>query len=304
MLVNRNNTVYLANYQTKLLHRWVDGNSIPTTMNVSTSVYPYSIFVTTNEDIYVTSSTSYVDKWVLNSTNKVLQLYVTSGYCYDLFMDGNNSLYCSLYNSHKVIKRSLNNTDTQTITVAGTGCNGISPTNLYYPRGIFVDNSFNLYVADSSNHRIQVFPPGKLIGRAVAGREAFGTIILQNPTDVILDADGHLFIVDNGNYRIVASDFNGFRCIIGCSGQGNTADKFLSPQTMAFDRNGNIFVVDTSNYRIQKFLLATNSCSEYFIITISRSLYSIYLDATNISQQTSTTSTSTGNIFFNTVNFA
>ena len=84
MLVNRNNTVYLANYQTKLLHRWVDGNSIPTTMNVSTSVSPYSIFVTTNEDIYVTSNTSYVDKWVLNSTNKVLQLYVEGGYCYDL----------------------------------------------------------------------------------------------------------------------------------------------------------------------------------------------------------------------------
>ncbi len=84
---------------------------------------------------------------------------------------------------------------------------------LYNPNGIFVDNNFNLYVADTGNHRIQFFQSGQLTATTVVGKGAPGTISLYNPTDVLLDADGYLFIVDSGNYRIVGSASNGFRCI-------------------------------------------------------------------------------------------
>ncbi|CAF3169160.1 unnamed protein product [Rotaria socialis] len=85
--------------------------------------------------------------------------------------------------------------------------------------------------------------------------------LLNGPTDIKVDADGNLFIVDQGNHRIVRFGLNGLYCIIGCSGaNGTESDQLESPSSIAFDTNGHIFVLDTGNSRIQKFLLATNSC--------------------------------------------
>lgn len=262
IFVNTNNTVYVANQQYSLIQVWLEGNHIPTTITLSNNSYPYSIFVTVNGDIYVDNGNSGVDKWRLNKTSSDATLYV-GGKCYDLFIDSNNSLYCSLYFSHQVIKRSLNDSDYQLTTVAGAGCPGFRSNMLFYARGIFVDKNFNLYVADSNNHRIQFFRSGQLNATTIAGTGAPGTIALSYPTDIVLDAEGYLFIVDESSYRIVGSDLNGFRCIVGCYGGGSGSNQLLFSQTMAFDRYGNIYVVDTSNHRIQEFLLATNSCSKY-----------------------------------------
>jgi tripartite motif-containing protein 71 len=165
---------------------------------------------------------------------------------------------------HQVIKRSLNSSDNQLTTVAGIDCPGFLFNMLYYPSGIFVDINFNLYVADSGNNRIQLFQSGQLNGTTVAGNTAPGTIALNFPTGIALDADGYLFIVDSDNNRIVGSGPNGFRCVAGCSGHSSLSNQLYNPQSMAFDSYGNIFVTDTGNGRIQKFLLATNSCSKCF----------------------------------------
>jgi hypothetical protein len=261
IFVNMNNTVYVANRQYSLIQVWLEGIITPTTINATYS-YPLSIFVTITDDIYINNNNYDVEKWTLNSTNSVSSLYV-GGQCYDLFIDSNNSLYCSLYSSHQVIKRSLNSSDYQTTVVAGTGCSGCAFNMLYYPRGIFVDSNFNLYVADSSNNRIQLFPSGQSNGATMAGAGAPETITLNYPTDVVLDGDGYLFIVDSDNNRIIGSGPNGFHCIVACSGYGSSSDQLAYPQSMAFDSYGNIFVTDQSNNRVQKFLLVTNSCGKY-----------------------------------------
>ena len=90
------------------------------------------------------------------------------------------------------------------------------------------------------------------------------TIVLSYPTCVILDADGFLFIVDNDNNRIVASDSYGFRCLVGClKTPGNASDQLYYPWILSFDSYGNMFVTDRYNHRVQKFLLATNSCGKH-----------------------------------------
>ena len=164
---------------------------------------------------------------------------------------------------HRVIRRSLDSNDTQTIVVAGGDCGGFLPNMLYSPSGISVANNFDLYVADTGNHRIQVFHPGQPNGTTVAGREAFGTITLRQPTTVVLDADEYLFIIDCYHHRLVRSTPDGFQCVVGCSEVGGSgSDQLSHPQTMAFDSNGNIFIIDRDNHRLQKFLLASNSCSK------------------------------------------
>jgi hypothetical protein len=214
-------------------------------------------------DIYINNwAYSRTDVWRENSNGPISTLYI--GYqCYNVFVDTNDSLYCSLQSYHRVIKRSLNSSNSQLTTVAGTGCSGYLPNMLYNPRGIFVTINFDLYVADAGNNRIQLFHQGQLNGTTVVGSGAPGTIQLQNPVAVMLDADGYLFIADSSSSRIIGSGPYGFRCVVGCTnGYGSASNQLSYPQSMAFDSYGNIFVADSYNNRVQKFMLSSNSCSK------------------------------------------
>ena len=185
--------------------------------------------------------------------------------CWDLFININNVLYCSLSERHQIIAKSLNNDLNLLTIVGGTGSAGSTSTTLNNPRGIFVDITLNLYVADCGNNRIQLFRSGKLSATTIVGNGSLNiTITLNCPTSIILDGNNYLFIVDSGNNRIVGSDANGFRCIIGCSGSSGSASYQLNhPWAISFDSSGNIFVSDQGNNRIQKFSLLTDSSGKY-----------------------------------------
>lgn len=233
-------------------------------MNISGGLNaPYALFVTDAGDIYVDNgySNSRVDKWLFNTTSSVPAMYMCAQ-CYGLFIDINNTLYCSMFSLHQVISNSQRNGSNTWTIVAGNGVAALSTNSLYNPRGIFVDKNFNLYVADSENDRIQMFTPGQLNGTTLAGTGAPSTIALLYPTSVVLDADGYLFIVDCFYHRLIGSGPSGFRCIAACSGAGSTSTQLYYPLTLSFDSYGNIFVTDQYNHRIQKFLLTYNSCSE------------------------------------------
>ena len=226
---------------------------------------PFDIFVTSDGEIYVDNGENdhRVEKWRLNVTNST-NVMSFSRRCYSLFIDLNNTLYCSSDIIHTVVKMSLIAGTNSTITVAaGNGTQGSSSMLLKYPNGIIVDEKLNLYVADCGNHRVQRFMLNQLNGTTVAGMGAPQTIELSCPTDITLDGDHFLFIVDHQNHRVVGSGPTGFRCIVGCSGgNGATAFQLNSPRSLAFDTDGNLFVLDSGIGRIQKFQLATNTCSE------------------------------------------
>lgn len=264
--VDINNTVYIADRVDNRIIICPDGACFSTN-NISANLdSPYSLFVTFTGDIYIDNGkqNGCVEKWTSNGTNSTPVLFVTKA-CYGLFVDINDNLYCSIKDMHRVIKKSPDNHPNNSIVVAGTGCAGSPSHMLRDPNGIFVDDHFNLYVADSGNNRIQLFQRGLLNAITVAGSGASGSIALYSPTGVVLDAEGYLFIVDQKNHRIVGSGPRGFRCIIGCTGyNGSSPNQLLYPRTLSFDTYGNIYVSDTNNNRIQKFFLASNSCGMYF----------------------------------------
>ncbi len=171
----------------------------------------------------------------------------------------------TLSERHQIIAKSLSNDLSRSIIIGGTGSVGSTSNTLNNPRGIFVDTTLNLYVADCGNNRIQLFPSGKLSATTIVGNGSLNiTITLNCPTSIILDGNNYLFIVDSGNDRIVGSDASGFRCIIGCSGPSGSASYQLShPWAISFDSDGNIFVSDQGNNRIQKFSLLTDSSGKY-----------------------------------------
>ena len=229
LFVNSNNSIYTVNKKTNEILIRYNGNNSEPSRKISNRVSNLSsIFVRINGGIYVTST------------------------CYAIFVDIYESLYCSMFDKHRVNKKRLDGTTT---IVAGSELN-----TLNHPWGIFVDINLDLYVADSGNNRIQLFRWNQRNGITVAGQGSSKvTIELNEPRGVVLDGNRHLFIVDRGNDRIIGSDKNGFRCIFGCSGRGSTNDKLSGPISMLFDSYGNIYVTDRDNNRIQKISLSKKS---------------------------------------------
>ena len=207
-----------------------------------------SVFVTGSNNIYsYDDDNRQVSIWSVNATDGQPVMFI-SRYCRALFVDQNNSLYCSVIDMHQVLMKSLNDPMNTFITVAGTGCRGSDSDMLASPAGIFVDMNVNLYVADNDNHRIQLFVYGNRNGTTVAGDGASGTISLNYPRNIVLDGNGYLFIADTGNHRIVGSGPGGFRCVAGCTSESGSGSNQLSyPQSLNFDSDGNIWVADTEN---------------------------------------------------------
>ncbi|CAF1263922.1 unnamed protein product [Adineta steineri] len=263
IFVGIDNTVYVANAQTNQVVIWFEGSINPDEILSGSLSSPFDLFATPLGDIYVDNGANNgrVDKFSLNSNISTSAMSVPST-CYAIFVDISNTLYCSAFSSHQVVKKWLNDNVLTSTIVAGTGTAGSTATTLYYPYGIFVDAVINLYVADSYNSRIQMFPVGQLTGITLAGDSAPGTITLNSPNGIILDGNGYLFIADTYNQRIVGSGPYGFRCLFGCTTvAGSLPSQLYYPAILRFDSYGNLFVADRYNDRVQKFILASNSCS-------------------------------------------
>jgi tripartite motif-containing protein 71 len=265
VFVNNNNTVYIAANYLQEIQMWPPSGGSPIKTFSGSLSYPTSVFVTINGDVYADNGyNGRVEKWATNATNSVTVMTVPS-YCYSLFVDINDNLYCSLEGSNVVVKESLQNAPNTPIIVAGNSTSGNAPNMLNSPYGIFVTINLSLYVADFGNNRIQLFQLGQSKAITVVGSGAPGTFTLSGPAEVVLDFDGYLFIADYLSNRIIGSGPNGFRCVAGCSGSsGSSANKLYNPRSLSFDTYGNLFVDDRQNNRIQKFLLANNSCGNLY----------------------------------------
>ena len=265
IFINTKNMVYVADQTNNRIQVWHNGSVHPARTIFKNLSNPHSLFVTTEDDIYVSYTSSYtqVDKWTLDANSSVVVMSINY-YCNGLFVDISNTLYCSVIYYDQVVKQWLSDSVTTSTKIAGTGTSGSTSDMLSSPHGIFVDINFDLYVADCGNNRIQLFHLGQLNALTVAGKGAPVNLTLNCPTGIVLDADNYLFIVDSGNHRIIRSWTNGFRCVVGCSGsRGSGPNQLSTPWTLSFDSYGNMFVADRNNGRIQKFILSTNSSGKY-----------------------------------------
>ena len=224
--------------------------------------FPRSVFATINGHIYVDNGDNRkrIDMWTLE-TNQSISVMNVLGRCFGLFVDQNDSIYCSLYDRHQVI-RATKDTLNQSIIIAGNGSLGSTSNMLDYPRGIFVDINFTLYVADHDNSRVQRFALGEVNGVTMVGKGSSQSIAMRCPTDVVLDGNGYLFVVVHCMHRIIGDGPDGYRCIVGCSNkEGSQPNRLSYPYQLSFDRDGNIYVSDWNNHRIQKFWLVRNNIS-------------------------------------------
>ncbi|CAF1604320.1 unnamed protein product [Adineta ricciae] len=272
IFITTNNSIYVVDQSTSRIHIWSNDFTVPTITVSDKLISSKSLFVLNNNEIYIDKSSGnnrqyFVEKFILDANISVF-IMNTYGLCWGLFIDINNNIYCLVNKYHLVAKKSLDDNDTRVIIVAGNGQRGSTFDVLDSPSGIFVGTNLDLYVADTNNHRIQMFKQGQLHGITVAGSTSEKiTTGLNHPTGITLDDNGYLYIVDSFNNRIVRGKGNTFRCILGCVAPGSDPHKLKGPRQMAFDSYGNIYVVDTDNHRIQKFSFLKKSCESSVMIT-------------------------------------
>ena len=119
------------------------------------------------------------------------------------------------------------------------------------PQGVAVDESDNVYVADTANNRVQVFDAsGSFITKWGSFGDGDGQLF--DPQGVAVDESGNVYVADSGNDRIQVFDLSGsFITKWGSTGEGD--GQFLAPFGVTVDGAGNVYVADTSNSRIQVF---------------------------------------------------
>ena len=135
------------------------------------------------------------------------------------------------------------------------GAFGVNEGELQNPFGLAVDevNGF-IYVADTANHRIQVF---SIYGDYISffGSSGSGDGQFRHPQGVGVDASGNVYVVGTVNSRIQKFLCSGGSCTydmqFGTKGSGN--DQFYLPRDISLDSAGNIYVCDSGNDRILKF---------------------------------------------------
>ncbi len=114
-----------------------------------------------------------------------------------------------------------------------------------------MDASYNVYVADYNNHRIQRFSSE---GAFLIKWGSLGTDNGQFsfPFDVAVDASGNVYVADTNNHRI--QKFTSTGTFITKWGSYGTGDgEFILPVGVTVDSMGYVYVADANNHRIQKF---------------------------------------------------
>ena len=131
------------------------------------------------------------------------------------------------------------------------------------PHGMTIDREGNLWVTDAQGkdgkgHQVfKLSPDGKvLMTLGKAGIAAEGPDTFSGPSDVVVGANGEIFVTDghvaNSNGRVVKFSKDG-KFIKTWGKKGAGPGDLDQPHSIAMDSTGRLFVADRSNSRIQIF---------------------------------------------------
>jgi DNA-binding beta-propeller fold protein YncE len=134
------------------------------------------------------------------------------------------------------------------------GREGTEEGLLNAPRNLDIGPDGRLYVADSGNHRIQVFTAD---GEFVTAWGGFGAEpgTFNEPWGIAVD-DEFVYVADTWNFRIQKFTLDGeFVAVLGEAGEpaeGETGGGlFFGPRDIIFLPDGNLIITDTGNHRLQ-----------------------------------------------------
>ena len=199
-----------------------------------------------------------------------------------LALDSEGDLYVSDTINHvirKLTRPEVEGLPWKVTTVAGFGfpgfLDGIGSNSLFnHPHGITLDDSDNIYVADTDNNRIRKITPERVV-TTWAGTGEEGNLDgnrlsakFASPFGVVADSMGNLFVADTGNHRIrqihLSENVTTIAGSIEGSQDGPGSDPempedsgiatFELPTGITLDMEGNLIIADEGNHAIRRLI--------------------------------------------------
>jgi streptogramin lyase len=157
-------------------------------------------------------------------------------------------------------------------TIAGTGSAGFAngtgtAASFSRPAGLTIDAAGNIYVADRDNHSIRKITPAGVVttfaGTGSAGNSngTLSTATFNSPKAITIDREGNFYIADAGNHTIRKITPEGVVSTLAGAGSAGFSDGlsgtvyFNDPSGVVADTKGNLYVTDTGNHLIRKIVI-------------------------------------------------
>lgn len=229
-----------------------DGNNI-SSLNVApgqgaSSGAPFDIAINSDNVIYITQfdGSGAVQRYD-PSGNYVSEFIPPGGYPLYLAVDPSGDFYVFNDEVQKFdTSGNLQSSYEATVPLANNALNS--------PKSSAVDESGNLYVADTGNSRVLKFDTsGEFV--SILGSNGSANGQFNAPTGITIDSSGNIYVLDAGNNRVQKFNNQGiFDIKWGTAGSGTGQFNFAGePAQIALDGSNNVYVVDSGNNRVQKF---------------------------------------------------
>src|ERR1700722_1160195 len=249
--------------------------------------YPYGVAVDASGNLFIADSDNSVVRKV--KTNGIISTVAGNGTSqfagdggaatnasisdpFGVTVDTFGNLFIADTSNNRIRKVGPNGVITTVAGDAGVGYSGdggpATNSSLYFPYGVAVDASGNLFIADFENNRIRKVGTNRIITTAAGDGDygysgdggAANVATLWAPSSVAVDSSGNLFIADFGNYRVRKVDADGMMTTVagngekGYSGDGGAAinARLGGYTSVAVDASGDLFIVDSANERIRE----------------------------------------------------
>ena len=189
-------------------------------------------------------------------------------------LDKDGNIYITDSDNHVVRKI---NTLGIISTIAGTGVSGYNgdgtatSAQLNTPKGVWVDSSGNVFIADTGNHLVRKVNVSGMISTVAGVASTSGTTgdggaatsaTMTSPNGLFGTPNGDLYIADWGNHAIrklikssgILSTVAGVLGSSGSTGDGSavTSARLNGPFDVFVDSINNIYIADSNNNKIRK----------------------------------------------------
>ncbi|MGN6373586.1 MAG: virginiamycin B lyase family protein, partial [Solirubrobacteraceae bacterium] len=218
--------------------------------------YPHGIAVSSAENVYVAdTNNSRVQEF--NAKGEFVRAFGSKGTgegqfenVWGVATDGEGHVWTLEPGSKSESAPRVQEFSSEGIYIGQFGKEGTGQVQFKAPKGIAVDSSDNIWIADSGNNRVQEIKPNGEFIRAF-GAEGTGNGQFKNPYGIAIDAEGDVWVADAGNDRVQRLTAEG--SYLSQSGRaGNENDQFNEPEGITVDSSGNAWIADTANNRVQE----------------------------------------------------